>query len=201
MSERIKKKRLIQIIMLTVVIVLIIVTYYNPQKNSSNRILSEKAKSEISKKIDHKKENNDTFYNIEYSGLDFSGNRYILKAKEAFYDQKNENLINLKHINAFFYFKDETVLSVNSDRGLYNNKTLDMTFENNVSGKYETSSLFAEKAEYSNSEGFLIVSNNVKITDIKGTMSAEKLLFDLKENKLNISSEKNEKINAKINYK
>ena len=76
-----------------------------------------------------------------------------------------------------------------------------MIFNKNVIGKYDTSELFAEKAEYSNSKGFLIVSENVKIIDIKGTMLAEKLVFDINNNSLDISSSKRKKINANLNYK
>ena len=76
-----------------------------------------------------------------------------------------------------------------------------MSFEKNVIGKYETSELFAEKAHYLNSEGFLKIENNVKIVDVKGTMMAEKLVFDINDNKLNISSSENDRVNANLNYK
>ena len=50
-----------------------------------------------------------------------------------------------------------------SDEGVYNNKTLDMKFNKNVMAKYQDSELMAQKAEYSNSKSFLIISNNVKV--------------------------------------
>ena len=98
----------------------------------------------------------------------------------------------------FFYFKDGTVLNVLSDSGIYNNKTLDMTFDGNVKADYEGSKLFAEKAEYSNSKSYLTISNKVKIKDSRGTMVADKLLFDIKKQTLNIASFKDDKINANI---
>ena len=50
------------------------------------------------------------FYNIEYSGLDLNGNRYILKSKEAFFWIKsNLKLFNMKFVEANFYFKDNTI--------------------------------------------------------------------------------------------
>ena len=33
------------------------------------------------------------FYNIEYSGLDLSGNRYILKSKEARNNKENQEIV------------------------------------------------------------------------------------------------------------
>ena len=76
-----------------------------------------------------------------------------------------------------------------------------MNFEGNVTAFYQDSELFAEKAEYSNTNAFLTVMENVKIKDIRGTMVADKLLFDIKNQTLNIASFNNDKINANINLK
>ena len=35
----------------------------------------------------------------------------------------------MSFVNAIFYFKDNTILTIDSDEGVYNNKTLDMIFE------------------------------------------------------------------------
>ena len=40
----------------------------------------------------------------------------------------------------------------------------------NVKAQYGDSKLFAQKAEYSNSESYLIISDNVKIKDVKGCL-------------------------------
>ena len=57
------------------------------------------------------------------------------------------------------------------------------------------------KILFYNSKNFLIISENVRMKDIRGTILAEKLIFDIKKNKLNISSSDDKKINANINYK
>ena len=76
-----------------------------------------------------------------------------------------------------------------------------MNFYGNVKGVYGDSKLFAQKAEYSNSESMLLISDKVKVNDPQGTLYADKLLFDIKKQKLNITSFKNNKINANINLK
>ena len=86
-------------------------------------------------------------------------------------------------------------------KGRYNNKTLDMLFSKNVEAFYEGSKLFAQKAEYSNSESYLIISDGVKIRDVKGNMIADELLFDIKNKTLNISSKDDKKINTNVNIK
>ena len=141
------------------------------------------------------------FFNIEYSGLDLAGNRYILKSKEAKNNKNNQEIVLMTKVEAIFYFKDGTVLNVMSDEGVYNNKTLDMKFNKNVMAKYQDSELMAQKAEYSNSKSFLIISNNVKVKDIRGTMLADKLYFDIKKQTLKIASFDEGKIDANINIK
>ena len=107
----------------------------------------------------------------------------------------------MKNVEATFYFKDNTVLLIFSELGKYNNKTLDMEFDKAVRANYENNELLAEKAEYSNSESFLKISNKVKIEDFRGTMIADNLFFDLKKQTLNIASFNDSKINANINLK
>ena len=123
---------------------------------------------------------------------------YILKSEEAKSSKSNQELVKMKSVEAIFYFKDDTILYVWSDEGLYNNLTLDMNFYGNVRANYEGSKLFAQKAEYSNTKSFLTISENVKISDMKGTMVADKLI-DIKKQTLNIASFNDGKINANIN--
>ena len=196
--ERKKKLRLFQAILLIVGIIIIFITYAD-KGFFLNKKIKKKTIPLIENETTGQKEN--IFYNIEYSGLDLAGNRYIIKSKEATTNVSNQEIVNMKFVESFFYFKDDTVLKVKSDYGTYNNKTLDMFFNSNVKANYQNSVLFAENAEYSNSENFLSISGKVKIEDFKGTMFADKLLFDIKKNKLNITSFNDDKINANLNLK
>lgn len=196
--ERKKKLRLFQAILLIVGIIIIFITYTD-KGLFLNKKINQKTTPLIENKTTGQKEN--IFYNIEYSGLDLTGNRYIIKSKEATTNASNQEIVNMKFVESFFYFKDDTVLKVKSDYGTYNNKTLDMFFNSNVKANYQNSVLFAENAEYSNSENFLSISGKVKIEDFKGTMFADKLLFDIKKHKLNITSFNDDKINANLNLK
>ena len=107
----------------------------------------------------------------------------------------------MKSVTAIFYFKDDTILEIWSNNGIYNNNTLDMTFKDNVRAIYEKSELVANQAEYSNSKSFLSITGKVKVKDVKGTMFADKLLFDIKKQTLNIASTKDGKVDANINLK
>ncbi len=198
--KRKKKLRIIQLSLLFLGICIILFTY-SENKNTiqEKEILTKTTKEKIDKEL--KGENSDdesnVFYNISYSGIDLSGNRYVLKSKIAKTSVENDEIIDMTEVEAVFYFKDNTKLNVSSKFGQYNNKTLDMIFKKNVKAAYQKSVLFAEEAEYSNSQSLLTISDKVRIKDTRGNLKADKLLFDLKKQTLNISSKDNN-INAKV---
>ena len=201
MIDRKKKIKIIQLSLLVIGSLVLFFTYANKSDSPKEEIVSKEIQERIKNQNTNLPENSDIFYNIEYSGLDLAGNRYILKSNEAFNDKNNQEIVQMKFVEAFFYFKDDTVLKVKSDYGIYNNKTLNMNFKKNVKAIYEGSELFAQEAEYSNVESFLTIADKVRVNDSKGTMFADKLLFDIKKKKLSIASFNDNKINANINLK
>ena len=148
--ERKKKIQLAQIIFLFLGLFTIFFTYLKRETNQKETLISVETKKKIEKQLSDQKSlnDNDTFYNVEYSGFDLNGNRYIIKCKEAVVNKNSIELINMQFVNAKFYFKDDTTLFINSDSGVYNNKTLDIQFSKNVKGSYLNSKLFAQNANY-----------------------------------------------------
>ncbi len=201
MTDRKKKLLVIQISLLLVGVLIIFLTYSKNISLVQEKTISTKTKKMIEEQLKDTNNESDVFKNIEYSNLDLAGNRYILKAEEAYNNKSKEELVIMKFVEAIFYFKDGTVLKVKSQNGIYNNKSLDMSFENDVEALYEGSELFADKAEYSNSKSYLSISGRVQIKDLKGTMFADNLLFDIKKQKLNISALNDKKIETNINLK
>lgn len=204
MIERKKKILILQLSLLVLGVIIIFATYINNQGSSDKEILLESTKDKITEELkDKKKENVDsnTFYNIEYSGLDFSGNRFILKSTEATTLTNNSELVNLKDVKANFYFKDGTVLVIRSKFGEYNSQTLDMKFFEDVNASYNNNLLKANEAEYSNSLGQLMISNKVRVYSPEGDLLADKLTFDVKKQILEIDSFNENKINANIRKK
>ena len=199
--ERKRKIKIIQINFLIIGIIVIFFTYFKKENYTDEVIIPREVEAKIQNQLSDQAQDKDMFYNIEYSGLDLAGNRYILKSDQAYIDKLNQELVNMSNVTAVFYFKDDTILNVWSDSGIYNNKTLDMVFKKNVKALYEESELFAQKATYLSSNSFLTVSEKVKVVDERGTMFADKLIFDINKQTLNITSFNNNKIDANINYK
>ena len=169
MIERKKKVRLIQLILLTLGVIILYFAYYDKGLDQKNKLISQSTEEIIEKQtLVEDKNKEGKFFDIEYTGLDLNGNRYLLKSKEAQLDKLKPEIVYMKIVEAVFYFKDDTKLYIWADSGIYNNKSLDIKFKYNVKANYLGSKLFAEKAEYSNSENYLNIYDNVRINHIQG---------------------------------
>ena len=199
--ERKKRIKIIQLSLLTLSFIILYVTYSNQFKSSDKEIVSKEIENKVTQQLKDQTDTGDTFYNISFSGLDLSGNRYILNASEAKNDEEKPEKIYMKEVDAIFYFKDGSELKILAEEGIYNNKTLDMIFERNIRAFYENSTLIAQEAHFTNSKGLLIISDEIKFKDPKGVLFADKILFDLNEQTLNVSAFENRKVNANINIK
>ena len=198
--DRKKKLRIVQLCLISIGILTLIFTYsdkINLKKKSST---TQELKKEIDDNMINNKENakGNVFYNIEYSGLDLAGNRYILKSKSAINNSLDSDLIDMTGVTAVFYFKDGTILKIKSNFGEYNNSTLDINFKSDIKAEYGESTLEAQYAEYSNSQGFLTVTDNVIVNDLQGNLVADKLLFDIKSQILEIETFNDKRIRVNV---
>ena len=106
----------------------------------------------------------------------------------------------MKKILCRFYFKDGTILKITSDKGIYDNITNDMEFEENVKMYYLENRLFSDRASFVNSENYLLIQDNVVGKGPQGNLVADKLNIDLIEKKMKISMYNAGKVNIKVNY-
>ena len=190
MTSRKKNILLIQITIFFIASALLYNTYRD--KNEETEVF---VKIEAETKPD-----TNSFNNIEYSGFDLTGNRYVLKAGKADFKTEKPELINMEKVLARFYLKDGTILVVVSDTGLYNNLTLDMIFNQNVKVDYLTHILVSDSLSYSNSNAKLIATGNVQGESIeKGKFSADNVEYDLTDKVLNFSMFGNKQV--KVKYK
>ena len=185
-----RKKKII-LIQLTIFLVASTLLYYTYREK--NKIIDE-VKIETESDLD-----TNNFTDIEYSGFDLNGNRYILRAGKADFKTDEPEKINMKYVIANFYLKDDTILKVTSDEGLYNNITLDMEFRENVKATYLTHTLLSDQLTYSSSNSKLLASGNVHGESIeKGEFIADNVEYSLANEILNFSMFGNKQVNVKL---
>ena len=189
MKSRKKKIISVQIIIFLVASLLLYKTYHRENKYVE----------EAQEVVVASDPNTNSFNDIQYSGFDLSGNRYVLDAGNATFKTKTPERINMKGVVANFYLKDNTILTVISDEGLYNNLTLDMEFKQNVKSTYETNTLFSDELIYFSDNGKLIISGNVRGESIKkGKFFADNIEYDLTSKTLDFSMFDNKQVNVKL---
>ena len=187
------RKKTLLIIQLTIFLIATALLYNTYRYKNSNELETPiKIKAETSPDVN-------SFTDIEYSGFDLTGNRYVLNAEEADFKTETPELINMKKVLAKFYLKDNTVLTVISDEGVYNNITLDMNFDKNVKADYLNHLLFSDSLSYLNLSAKLIATGNVRGESIeKGEFTADNVEYDLTKKNLNFSMFDNKRVNVKF---
>ena len=189
MIRRKRKILLIQLVIFLFALSLLYNTYRDKNKPTKETI-----------KIETQTDSNtNSFNDIEYSGFDLNGNRYTLNAGTADFKTETPELIDMKEVVAKFYLKDNTILTVLSDEGLYNNITRDMNFEKNVKADYLTNNLVSDSLSYSNSNAKLIATGNVRGESIeKGEFNSDSVEYNLTDKTLNFSMSGSKQVNMKI---
>ena len=140
----INKRKLFQISLITLGLIIIFFTYFtNLQKNQQEDFKVSENKSDDERFLE---EGVNRFENVEYQGIDNSGNKFVIGSKFAEFEKESPELINMENVKCLFTFKDNTVLTVISDKGVYNNLTNDMKFSENVKMDYLENILYSDRA-------------------------------------------------------
>ena len=192
------KKTTIQLMLLTVGILLVIFIYFlNPTNKKSEKVLEDI--SDI-KNTGDDIENKNIFENLEYRGVDKNGNEFVIFSEYSDFITQKPEIINMKDVSCFFYFKDGTILEIRSKKGIYNNVTLDMSFTENVNMFYKDNSLISDKADFSNANNNLMIEGNVTTQSQNGELMADKLNFDFSDKKLKVSMYNEDRVNFRTNF-
>ena len=193
MTKRKKRVLTIQILLFLTAFILIYFTYY--YNKTSIKVDRSSQKVSVSKEDS---QNKNIFEDVEYKGIDLNGNRYLIKSKLAEFNEKNPELIDMKVMTAFFYFKDGTVLKITGDYGKYNNKNNDMLFRDNIEAIYEGNYLYADNLDYFSTKYLLTIYGNIKGESIEGNITSDTLNFNLSKKTLDVSMFSDKQINLDI---
>jgi len=195
---KLNKTKFIQISLLLIAFFLIFFTYFsNLKKKQASTNLDQIKTIEP----DGQKEKAvNTFVDVQYSGFDKNGNRFIIGSRHANFEIERPEIIRMEQILCNFYFKDGTKLTIISDFGIYNNVSDDMEFTENVKMNYLENVLFSEKANFFNVKNELLIEGNVKTKSPEGELQADKLNFNLDNKNLKISMYNDKKVNIKVNF-
>ncbi len=196
---KLNNTKLIQVSLLLLAFLLIFFTYFFNLKKKQTSTTTNLDQTKTIEPDRQKEEAANTFIEVEYAGFDRNGNRFVLGGETAWFEIERPNLIRMEKVKCVFYLKNGEAI-VTSNFAIYNNVTDDMEFEENVKIKFLENVLFSEKASFMNLQNQLFIEGDVKGSSTQGKLFADKLHFDLSDQKLKIGMYNDEKVNIKVNY-
>tara|TARA_B100000941_G_scaffold66893_1_gene44697 strand:+ start:4138 stop:4728 length:591 start_codon:yes stop_codon:yes gene_type:complete len=182
-----------QILLFIIAVTLIYLTYYKKNDSTSQSSLKDDALQQTRATDDE-----NFFENVQYRGIDLNGNRYLIESETAKFDSKKPDDIFMSKMVGYFYFKDGSVLRIESDSGKYNNQTQDTQFRDNIKAEHKENLLFSDNIDYLNQKGLLKIYGNIKGKTDKGEIFADMLSYDLKRGSLDISMFNNNLIDVRV---
>ena len=192
------KKKIFQISLFFIGLIVIFFTYFfNLEKKQTSDISSE---SEIKVNEEFLEEGINRFEDVEYKGIDNTGNKFTISSEFAEFKKDKPELIFMEDVECFFTFKDNTILLITSNKGIYNNISNDMQFTENVKMDYLENILFSDRAIFNNFENQLLVAGNVRGDGPTTNLKADELDFDLNTKDLKISMYSEERVKIKTKF-
>ena len=192
------KRKLFQISLITLGLIIVFLTYFtNLERNQQEDFKVSENTSDDERFLE---EGVNRFENVEYQGIDNSGNKFVIGSEFAEFEKESPELINMENVKCLFTFKDNTVLTVISDKGVYNNITNDMKFSENVRMDYLENILYSDRADFNNYENQLLVAGNISGEGPTTNLNADELDFDLNTKDLKISMYSEERVKIKTKF-
>ena len=192
------KKKIFQLSLIFIGLIIIFFTYFfNLEKKQPSEVVTE---TETKENEEFLEEGVNRFENVEYKGIDNTGNKFTIGSQFAEFKKEKPELIFMENVECFFTFKDNTMLLISSKKGIYNNISNDMQFSEDVKMDYLENTIFSDRANFNNYENQLLIAGNVRGDGPTTNLKADELDFDLNTKDLKISMYSEERVKIKTNF-
>ena len=192
------KKKIFQLSLIFIGLLIIFFTYFfNLEKKQPSEVVTE---TETKENEEFLEEGVNRFENVEYKGIDNTGNKFTIGSQFAEFKKEKPELIFMENVECFFTFKDNTMLLISSKKGIYNNISNDMQFSEDVKMDYLENTIFSDRANFNNYENQLLIAGNVRGDGPTTNLKADELDFDLNTKDLKISMYSEERVKIKTKF-
>ena len=192
------KKKIFQLSLIFIGLFIIFFTYFfNLEKKQPSEVVTE---TETKENEEFLEEGVNRFENVEYKGIDNTGNKFTIGSQFAEFKKEKPELIFMENVECFFTFKDNTMLLISSKKGIYNNISNDMQFSEDVKMDYLENTIFSDRANFNNYENQLLIAGNVRGDGPTTNLKADELDFDLNTKDLKISMYSEERVKIKTKF-
>jgi len=171
-----QKKIFIQLFLLSIIFIISISFYQffirdfddsaqNITKNSVSNIPSKKGFNQLE--------------NISYDTQDLNGNRFSLQSKFAELDEKQSEMVLMSKVNGYIYLKDSELITITSNKALFNNLNFSTNFYGDVSIVYGDHLINSKKLDLFFDKKIVTIFDNVIYKNLNTSLQADKIDIDL----------------------
>jgi LPS export ABC transporter protein LptC len=170
------KKSGLQVVM---IFFIIIISFWFYLKYFTNN-LEDAKEVQVKEKVNEEQSSDSTYFNdINYTSIDFRGNKYQITAKLAEIKIENSDVMFLTDVIAFVFIKDKDTVKITSNFGKYNTINYDTIFSENVIVVYPDHKITGEYLDFSFLTNLGIFTTNVIYTGEKTNLFADKIEMNL----------------------
>ena len=138
--------------------------------------------------------------NLQYKSIDSLGNEYIINCETAVSKIDDENVLNLKKVNAIVYIKNKAPIFINSDFAIYNKNTFNTNFYGNVKVVNDITKILSQNLDFIYGDSLVNLYNIKEVFYDKTKLIADTIKFDLITKDISINmNDKNKKIGIYLN--
>ena len=185
------KKVLIQITLLIIIVLILakIFTFYQSKKGK-NLVLKEEEKKEFLN------ENQDSELNIikdiTYLAKDDKENIFKIESKFGKINPEEPDIVLMDNVTAVITLRNREKIIISSDHAIYNSKSYETNFYDNVLLEYIEHNIASENIYLSFENNLVSISNNIIYKNLNSEMNADEIEMNLITKEIKIFMHNNE---------
>ena len=125
------------------------------------------------------KKNPNIIENISYISEDNKGNKYIIKSEFAEMNNDPSDLIIMRNVIATMAIKNSSLIEIYSKKAIYNSRTYDTNFFNDVKLKYDEHFIESNRLDLEFHKNLVTISDNIVYNYLNTNMEADKIEVNL----------------------
>ena len=185
------KKVLIQITLLTIIVLILVTifTFYQSKK-SKNLVLKEEDKKEF---IDEKEDNElNIIKDITYLAKDDKENIFKIESEFGKINPEEADMVLMDNVTAVITLRNREKIVISSDHAIYNSKSYETNFYDNVLLEYIEHNIVSENIYLSFENNLVSISNNIIYKNLNSEMNADEIEMNLITKEIKIFMHNNE---------
>lgn len=189
-----------QVLIIFLILLSVIYVYKEFFRNENFVKIEEKKEFQNDEVISNNDEDiSSVIVNLEYKSFDTLGNKYIIKSKSAKKTSQNDEILELQNVSATIYLKDKSPINILSDYAIYDKKSLNTKFFDNVKIDHDDIIIVSQNLDLFYDEKYISLYNINQAKNNNLELFADKIDYNLltKDLSINMYSSNNK---IKINH-